>query len=128
MISMGTDSLKRVLQEQDELRNGIFLPRPKATPSIGYSLDHPVADLSLGELLNIIDFQIAGHAFVAREPISSVKSKPAKSCELSQSLRDVVDYIVEQRDEAELRRFLQRFPKHQAAAIEAYVAQKIVAS
>jgi len=123
-----SNSLRRTLKEQDGIRKwpieGRLPPLLMSSPSISYRPDDQVGDISMGELLSLIDFRVES-AFAEREapPARAYASKP-KPYELSQNVRDAVDYIVKRGDEAELRQFLGSKPKDELAAIQAYLGRR----
>jgi hypothetical protein len=130
-----TDSLRQALKERDELdkwQRGEWLPPDTRSPSISYSLDDLVGELSIGELFALIDFRVED-AFAEREapPPSSLtsaqKRKPEKPYKLLQGVRDAADHVACQNDTATMEKFLKRFPQDQRAVLEAYIAQKAAA-
>jgi hypothetical protein len=111
------------------------LPWPQVqSPSISYRLDDQVGEISIGELLALIDTRVES-GFAEREyaPRRGNLSYPSKlkPHELSQGVRDAADYVARKNDPAMLEKFLGKFPKFpqdQRAVIEAYLAQRVTPS
>jgi hypothetical protein len=124
-----TDSLRRTLKEQDDIRKwlaeGTLPPLKIQSPSISYCLDDQVGEISIAELLSLIDFRVET-AFAERASTAPPPArKPARPYELPAATRAAVDHIIKHGNEAELREFLAHKPQHEREAIHARLARSV---